>query len=69
MNRDTFESKIRLLLTPKEDDPEYELHMDQMGEALKGLIWDTEQKSGGDGMWNEDVAAENYKQFHWLHTN
>lgn len=64
LNRASFERKIRELTMPEDGDPEYERKKSETDGLVEMLIWDTSQKSGGG--WDNEVAAENFKQFEWL---
>ena len=50
---------------PKEDDPEYKRKKAETDNLIDMLVWDATQKSGGG--WDNEVAAECFKQFEWLY--
>lgn len=64
LNRASFERKLRKLTMPATDDPEYARKESESDGLLEMMIWDTTQKSGGG--WDNEVAAENYRQIEGL---
>lgn len=66
MNQETFEYKLRELLMPKDGDREYERKETEAVNVIKALVRDATQKGGGQ--WNDEVSAECFKQFEWLHS-
>lgn len=67
LTKSRFEIKIRQLTMLPNEHPDYEQRKQETDGLVDMLIWDTEQKSGGG--WDEEVAAENYRQFAWLFTH
>lgn len=63
--KEDFIDKLRKLTMPKEDDPEYERKKAETDNLIDMLVWDATQKSGGG--WDNEVAAECFKQFEWIY--
>ncbi len=65
--KDDFIKKLRRLTAPNKDDTEYARKKTENDKLVDMLVWDAEQKSGGDGKWDNEIAADCFKQFEWLY--
>ncbi len=64
-SKEDFVEKLQNLTMPQKHDPEYEKKKVESDNLIDMLVWDAAQKSGGG--WNNETAAECYKQFEWLY--
>lgn len=65
MTQEQFETRLRDMFMPEAGDPEYERKQAEAVKLIKVAVWDTTQFAGG--AWKDDVAAERFKQWVWLH--
>jgi hypothetical protein len=65
MSKEDFIKRLSELTMPKVGDPDYARREAESNSLIEMLVWDATQKSGGG--WNDEVAAECYKQFEWLY--
>lgn len=65
MNQEQFELKLREMFMPESGDPEYKRKETEATNLIQAAIHDTRQVSGGT--WKDDIAAERFKQWKWLH--
>lgn len=67
ISKDDFIKKLRRLMAPNKDDPERDRKRAENDKLVDMLVWDAEQKSGGDGKWDNEIATDCFKQFEWLY--
>lgn len=65
MTKEQFEARLHEMFMPQKDDPEYERKKDEATNLIAMAISDTTQYAGG--AWNDDIAAERFKQWEWFH--
>ena len=65
MTQEQFEASLHEMFMPQEGDSEYERKKIEAVNLIAAAISDTTQYAGGT--WDNDIAAERFKQWEWLH--